>query len=168
LENVFIPDAAIVLRRPRGSYHPVWNVVLTVAMPLIMSVYVGIAQKAAQLAIDHTRRGKSPKPQAASLIGAMNNDLAAAEIQLGDMLRITNDYDFAAIDQNGHDILTRKTNVADTSIRTVTKAMEVVGGAGFYRAFGLERLFRDVQAARYHPLPESEQIRFSGEYLLRD
>ena len=101
-------------------------------MPLIMSVYVGIAQKAARLAIDHTRRRKSAKPQAASLIGAMNNNLAAAEIQLGDMLRITNDYDFAAIDQNGHDILTRKTNVAEASIRTVTKAMEVVGGAGFY------------------------------------
>jgi hypothetical protein len=25
-----------------------------------------------------------------------------------------------------------------------------------------------VQAARYHPLPESEQVKFSGEYLLRD
>jgi alkylation response protein AidB-like acyl-CoA dehydrogenase len=50
----------------------------------------------------------------------------------------------------------------------VTKAMEIVGGEGFYRGFGLERLFRDVQAARYHPLPEREQVNFSGEYLLRD
>jgi alkylation response protein AidB-like acyl-CoA dehydrogenase len=32
--------------------------------------------------------------------------------------------------------------------------MEIVGNEGFYRGFGLERLFRDVQAARYHPLPE--------------
>lgn len=54
------------------------------------------------------------------------------------------------------------------AIRAVTKAMEIVGGEGFYRASGLERLFRDVQAARYHPLLESEQVRFSGEYLLRD
>jgi alkylation response protein AidB-like acyl-CoA dehydrogenase len=168
LENVFIPDAAIALRRPRGAYHPIWNVVLTVAMPLIMSVYVGIAQKAAQLSIGHMRRKKSPKPQVPSLIGEMNNDLVAAEIQLGDMLRITNNYDFAAIDQNGHDILARKTNVANAAIRVVTKAMEIVGGEGFYRSFGLERLFRDVQAARYHPLPESEQVKFSGEYLLRD
>jgi alkylation response protein AidB-like acyl-CoA dehydrogenase len=59
LENVFITDAAIVLRRPRGAYHPVWNVVLTVAMPLIMSVYVGIAQKAAELSIAHVRRKKT-------------------------------------------------------------------------------------------------------------
>lgn len=168
LENVFIPDAAIALRRPRGAYHPVWNVVLTVAMPLIMSVYVGIAQKAAQLSISHTRQKKTAKPHAPYLIGEMNNDLVAAEVQLNDMLRIANNYDFDAIDQNGHDILTRKTNVANGAIRVVTKAMEIVGGEGFYRGFGLERLFRDVQAARYHPLPESDQVKFTGEYLLRD
>jgi len=168
LENVFVPDAAIVLRRPRGAWHPLWNIVLTVAMPLIMSVYVGIAQKAAELSINHIRRKKTPKAQTPSLIGAMNNDLVAAEIQLNDMLRIANNYDFEAIDQNGHDILTRKTNVANAAIRVVTKAMEIVGGEGFYRGFGLERLFRDVQAARYHPLPESDQVKFSGEYLIRD
>jgi len=98
----------------------------------------------------------------------MNNDLVAAEIQLNDMLRIANNYDFEPIDQNGQDILTRKTNVANAAIRVVTKAMEIAGGEGFYRGFGLERLFRDVQAARYHPLPESDQAKFSGEYLLRD
>ena len=168
LENVFIPDAAIVLRRPRGAYHPVWNVVLTVAMPLIMSVYVGIAQKAAQLTIGRVRRKKNAKPQVPSMIGEMNNDLVSAQIQLDDMLRIAHNYDFEAIDQNGHDILTRKTNVANAAIRVVTKAMEIVGGEGFFRSFGLERLFRDVQGARYHPLPESEQVKFSGEYLLQD
>ncbi|HEX2226552.1 MAG TPA: acyl-CoA dehydrogenase family protein [Candidatus Binatia bacterium] len=168
LENVFVPDAAIVLRRPRGVYHPVWNVVLTVAMPLIMSVYVGIAQKAAELSIRHMRRKKNAKPQVAHLIGEMNNYLVAAEIQLNDMLRIANNYDFEAVDQNGHDILTRKTNVANGAIGAVTKAMEIVGGEGFYRSFGLERLFRDVQGARYHPLPEADQVTFSGEYLLRD
>ena len=168
LENVFIPDAAIALRRPRGAYHPVWNVVLTVAMPLIMSVYVGIAEKAAQLAIGHIRRQKTIKPQITSLIGAMNNELVAAEIQLNDMLRIAENYEFEAVDKNGQDILTRKTNVANGAIGVVTKAMEIAGGAGFYRSFGLERLFRDIQAARYHPLPENEQVKFSGEYLLRD
>jgi alkylation response protein AidB-like acyl-CoA dehydrogenase len=168
LENVFISDAAIALRRPRGVYHPVWNVVLTVAMPLIMSVYVGIAQRAAELSISHIRRKKTAKPQVPYLVGEMNNDLVAAEIQLNDMLRIANNYDFEAIDRNGHDILARKTNVANAAIRVVTKAMEIVGGEGFYRGFGLERLFRDVQAARYHPLPESDQVKFSGEYLLRD
>ena len=33
------------------------------------------------------------------------------------------------------------------------------GGAGFYRAAGLERRFRDIQGARYHPLQAA-----AGEY----
>jgi alkylation response protein AidB-like acyl-CoA dehydrogenase len=168
LENVFVSDAAIALRRPRGVYHPIWNVVLTVAMPLIMSVYVGVAEKAAELSIGHVRRKKAAKPHVTSLLGEMNNQLVAAQVQLNDMLRIANDLDFEPVDQNGHDILARKTNVANAAIGTVTKAMEIVGGEGFYRGFGLERLFRDVQGARYHPLPEHEQVKFSGDYLLRD
>jgi hypothetical protein len=40
--------------------------------------------------------------------------------------------------------------------------------ANLYRGFGLERLFRDIQAARYHPLPERDQTKFADEYLLRD
>src|SRR5579883_1343738 len=43
LDNVFVPDDAIALRRPRGRFHPAWNVILTVALPLIMSVYAGVA-----------------------------------------------------------------------------------------------------------------------------
>jgi alkylation response protein AidB-like acyl-CoA dehydrogenase len=168
LENVFVPDSAVVLRRPRGAYHPLWNIVLTVALPLIMSVYVGIAQKAAKLLINQVRRRKNNKAHVPSLVGEMNNYLAAAEIQWNDMLRIANNYDFEPVDQNGHAILTRKTNVANAAIAVVTKAMEIAGGEGFYRDFGLERLFRDVQAARYHPLPERDQTYFSGEFLLRE
>ena len=76
------------------------------------------------------------KPQVPTLIGEMNNDLVATEIQLNDMLRIANNYDFEAVDQNGDDILKRKTNVANAAIRVMTKAMEIVGGEGFYRGFG--------------------------------
>jgi len=34
LDNVFVPEKAITLRRPCGEYHPVWNVVLTFALPM--------------------------------------------------------------------------------------------------------------------------------------
>lgn len=44
--------------------------------------------------------------------------------------------------------------------------MEVVGGGSFYRSLGLERLFRDVQGARYHPLQGKPQHRFSGRLAL--
>ena len=168
LEKVFVPETAITLRRPRGEFHPVWNVILTVAMPLIMSVYLGIAQKAKEIAIAHVANQKKNRPYIPELIGEMHNALTTAELNVKDMIRIANDFDFKPIDQYGQDILARKTNAANASIKVVEKAMEIVGGQGFYRSFGLERLFRDVQAAKYHPLQEKDQLRFTGEYILRN
>lgn len=37
-DQVFVPASAIVLERPKGDFHPVWNVILSVAMPLINSL----------------------------------------------------------------------------------------------------------------------------------
>lgn len=167
LENVFVPESAITLKRPRGEFHPVWNMILTVAMPLIMSVYVGIAQKAVSITIGNLKNQDKLKPYIPGLVGAMQNELTNAELNLKDMIRIANNFDFKPTDQNGHDILTRKTNTANASIAVVTKAMEIAGGQGFYRSFGLEKLFRDVQGAKYHPLQENEQVQFTGNFLLK-
>jgi alkylation response protein AidB-like acyl-CoA dehydrogenase len=166
LERVFVPEFAIALRRSQGEFHSFWNVILTVAMPLIMSVYVGIAQKAAFMAIEYAKGQKNAKQHLPSSVGAMHNELTCAELHLRDMIRIANNYDFKPVDQNGQDILTRKTIVANACVGVVTKAMEIVGGQGFFRSFGLERLFRDVQASKYHPLQEKDQQLFSGEYIL--
>jgi alkylation response protein AidB-like acyl-CoA dehydrogenase len=168
LEKVFIPERTVTLRRPFGVYHPVWNVILTVAMPLIMSVYVGIAQRASQIAITHVKRQKNHKSYHPALIGAMANELTAAEVLWTDMMRIADNYNFKPVDENGHQILMRKTNTAAACISVVTKAMEIVGGQGYFRSFGLEKLFRDVHAASYHPLQEQDQLKFSGEFILRN
>jgi alkylation response protein AidB-like acyl-CoA dehydrogenase len=166
LENVFVPDPAIVLRRARGEFHPFFNVVATVALPLIMSVYVGVAQRAAEITLQ-TLRKKPGGAHTPYLVAEMNNCLTAAEVQLQDMIRIGNNFDFQPVDRNGHEMFTRKTNVANACISAVSKAMEAVGGQGFYRSFGLEKLFRDVQGARYHPMQEKEQLYHSGSFLLK-
>ena len=52
------------------------------------------------------------------------------------------------------------------AITAVELAMELAGGAGFYRATGLERRFRDIQAARYHPLQAGPQAQYAGSMAL--
>jgi alkylation response protein AidB-like acyl-CoA dehydrogenase len=96
----------------------------------------------------------------------MFNELASAELNHRDMIRLANDLEFRPEDRLGQEILTRKTNVANACISVVTRAMEIVRGQAFHRRFGLERLFRDVQGARYHPLPGAEQQRFLGGWIL--
>jgi alkylation response protein AidB-like acyl-CoA dehydrogenase len=44
--------------------------------------------------------------------------------------------------------------------------MEAAGGAGFYRTQGLERRFRDIQGARYHPLQQGPQALYAGSMAL--
>jgi alkylation response protein AidB-like acyl-CoA dehydrogenase len=60
----------------------------------------------------------------------------------------------------------RRTNLATSALRVLEKAMEVAGGAALYRNMPLERLFRDIQACRYHPLQEKLQHRYTGRVLL--
>jgi alkylation response protein AidB-like acyl-CoA dehydrogenase len=161
LKRVFVPESAIALTRPQGEFHPFWNAVLSVAMPLIMSAYVGIAEKAARIAGAQARKG----PHSPYLLGEMHNLLTNAQVLWLDMVRLVNEFDFAPLDSQGNAILVRKTLVANACMATVNKAMEVVGGRSLFRRTELERLFRDVQGAPFHPLPEKTQHFFTGTLL---
>jgi alkylation response protein AidB-like acyl-CoA dehydrogenase len=52
------------------------------------------------------------------------------------------------------------------ALAAVEFAMELAGGAGFYRSAGLERKFRDIQASRYHPLTSGPQAQYAGSMAL--
>jgi alkylation response protein AidB-like acyl-CoA dehydrogenase len=45
-------------------------------------------------------------------------------------------------------------------------AMEISGGRSFHRPFGLEKLFRDAQGVRYHPIREEAQRKLSGQLAM--
>lgn len=165
IEGVFVPDNAVGLRRPQGLWHPFFNVVTAVAIPLIMAVYVGVAEAAHALAVERAKR-KQDDPQMAYLIGEMTHALTTAQMALQSMIAITNNYDFEPVDATANAIYIRKTILARAAIATVEKAMEVVGGSSFFRKTGIERLLRDVQGVRYHPLQEKRQHLFTGRMAL--
>lgn len=165
LDGVFVPEDAIALRRPRGRFHPAWNVILTVAMPLIMSVYAGVAEAAA--AIGAALAGKrAGDPSVPYLLGELTNELTMAQLAAADMVRLANDFDFAMTLDVANAMLVRKTIVAEHVMATVEKALEAAGGAGFYRNAGLERLLRDAHGAQFHPLSAKRQHRFTGRIAL--
>ena len=63
-------------------------------------------------------------------------------------------------------VMIGKQLVTRHAIAAVEFAMELAGGAGFYRSAGLERKFRDIQAARYHPLQSGPQAQYAGAMAL--
>ena len=165
LDRVFVPEEAVALRRPRGAYHPAWNVILTVAMPLIMSAYLGVAEAAATIGGQEARK-RAGDPATPYLLGELANHLTTARLAVADMVRIANDLDVEPTLDTADAVLVRKTIAAKAVFRTAEKALEASGGAGFYRLLGLERLLRDAHGAQFHPLPEKRQVLFTGRVAL--
>ncbi len=165
LDGVFVPEAAVALRRPRGKWHPFFIVVSTVAMPLVMSVYLGVAEAAAELArgIATKKREDRTIPY---LVGELENALVTAQMAVRGMVEIANNYQFEVTDRTASAIFVRKTIAAEAVLRTAEKALEVAGGAAFFRAVGLERLLRDAHGAQFHPLQEKRQLLFTGRVAL--
>ncbi len=159
---VFVAEEAIIARRPAGSWHPMWNVIIPIALPLITSCYVGLAEAAADMA---TASAKG-KPYLAKPLGELHNELTTAQLALDDMIRITDNYRFTPSVANADAILTRKSLAARAVKSTVEKAAELVGGPGFFKAHALERIVRDIRAMHFHPLPEARQQIFSGRVAL--
>lgn len=165
LRDVFVPETAISLRRPQSGFHPAFSVILTVAMPIIMSAYVGVAEQAAEITRTRSKL-RAGDPLTQILVGEMENLLTTAQLARNDMVRLANDLEFAPTVELASEILTRKTIAARHVIATAEKALEVTGGSGFFRKLGLERFLRDAHASQFHPLPEKRQQVFTGRHAL--
>jgi alkylation response protein AidB-like acyl-CoA dehydrogenase len=166
-DKVFVPETSIVLTRPRTGFHPVWNIVMTVAMPLIMSVYVGMAEKALELTLAHARKQSKNSEHLPLIVGRLNNSVVAARAQWQQMIRLCNEINFTPSETTTIEMLSLKTNTVNACIQALHESMQAIGGQSFYKVNPIERLFRDVQASQFHPLPEFEQYLFTGTRLLK-
>lgn len=160
-EDVFVPEEAVAMKRPLGRFHPAFNVIITVADPIVMSAYVGAAEAACEAARQPATKRKDD-PVVPYLLGEMENRLTTAQLACDDMVRLANDLDFTPSEELSSKVLIRKTVTANSTIGAVEKAMEVSGGGGYFRKAGIERLLRDVHASQFHPLPEKRQQLFTG------
>ncbi len=163
LDGLFVPEAGVALKRKAGEWHPLFQIIATTAFPLIYAAYLGVADRAREIALELAKK-RAMTPELRSLVGRMETELRGAEIAHGAML--------AAVERNApsaesvNAVMIGKTLVADHAIRAVELAMELAGGAGFYRSAGLERCFRDIQGARYHPMQRGAQAQYSGAMAL--
>jgi acyl-CoA dehydrogenase len=139
--------------------------VLTVAMPLITSVYVGLAEKAAAMVREGAAK-RAGDPVLPFLLGELENALTSARLAVDSMVELANDFDFEPEMERTNAMVVRKTLAVKAAHETTEKALEATGGAGFYRAVGLERFVRDAHAGHFHPLQEKRQHLFTGRLAL--
>lgn len=163
IEELLIPDAGVSFARNAGEWHPVFQIIATVAMPLIYAAYLGVAESARDIAVGLARK-KPAGPHLVDLAGRMDTALRAAQLAHRHMIATAEAN--APSETSVNEVMIGRSLVAARAIEAVGLAMELAGGAGFYRANGLERRFRDIQGARFHPMQQGPQAAYAGSMAL--
>ena len=162
MKDAFVPDAAIVAKRPAGQWHPMWDMIIPIAMPIIVSCYLGLAERAVQIATD-ANRGREDK---AEEVGELKNQLQTARLARDAMVAQSRELQFTPSLANTDNVFMNKSVATKAIHASVNAAANLVGGAGFFKGNDIERIMRDVRALHFHPLPEATQRRVTGRLAL--
>ena len=120
-QDVFVPDAAVSVRRPSGDWHPIMHLISMVAFPLVYAVYTGVAEAARDIA-DAQRPSARGRPRSSWSASCRPSGRRRAS-------RIDSMVAFADTAQPGEtttsEIFTHRSLVARSALRTVELALEV-------------------------------------------
>ncbi len=166
LHDVFVPEERVLARRPHGKVDGPLQVILTIAMPPIAAVYLGVAEAArdhAVAAVTATPRGDDPTVQ--RQVGLMDTRLRVAGWALDGALQIAGDDPAPSMDTVAA-VMAAKREIALAGIEVSDLAMDVVGGAAFYRTSPIARCYRDVRGAKFHPFGPDETLLHAGRLAL--
>lgn len=163
IDGHVIPETGVALKRKAGEWHLLFQIIASIAIPLIYGVYVGIAEHARDLAVSMAAK-RRVDPNITQLIGQLETELRGAQIAHEYMLSVTRRNAPSAASIN--DVMMGRQLVARHAIRAVELAMEAAGGASYFKRNELECCFRDVQGARFHPMQTVQQANYAGAMAL--
>lgn len=162
LQDVFVPDERVLARRPHGRLDGPLQVILSVAIPPISAVYLGVADAArdhAVAAVRGTPRAEDPAVQ--RQVGLMDTRLRVAGWALDGALAVVGDDPEPSMDTVVA-VMAAKREIALAGVEVCDLALEVGGGASFYRTSPIERCYRDVRGLKYHPFPSDDALVHAG------
>jgi alkylation response protein AidB-like acyl-CoA dehydrogenase len=160
LDGVFVPDARIGRVVPAGDATDLFVVAMAIwPLALFGAVYLGIADRALELAVDGAKRKSSMaidrgayayNPMVQHQVAEMFLELDAASATVD---RFVADW-VAGVDHGETwvpKVYSTKWRAVEAAKRVVDVALDVAGGAGMFKGNELERLYRDVRCGGFHP-----------------
>jgi alkylation response protein AidB-like acyl-CoA dehydrogenase len=161
LEGAFVPDQYVARVVP-PDFAGADLFVLAVfvwAEPTFGSIYLGLAQRAIDLAVEGVKNKKS--------IAQMNRSMAyhpevqhnVAEMVLAldgasaHVERVADDWS-NGVDHGGlwpSKLVSAKYHAVEAAKKIVDRAYDVIGGSGMFKRHEIERIYRDVRAGTIHP-----------------
>jgi alkylation response protein AidB-like acyl-CoA dehydrogenase len=164
LEDVFVPEEKVLANRPYGVVDPPLQVIASIAFPIISAVYLGVAESAYEAALAATK-SRSTSPLLQRQVGLMANRLRVAGWALDGALSVVGD-DPAPSLETFAAVMAAKREVALAGIEVCDLAMDVAGGAAFFRGSVIERAYRDIRAVKFHPLTPEDTLVQAGRLAL--
>lgn len=158
LEGAFVPDRYIARLVPAGTVDLFVLSVFGWAEPTFASIYLGLAERARDLAAAGVRkrtslaltRSMAYHPEIQHCFAEMQLGLEAASAQVE---RVADEWS-SGVDHGAQwpmKLVAAKHNAVEAAKKVVDLAMTVSGGAGMFRSNELERLYRDVRCGGFHP-----------------
>jgi alkylation response protein AidB-like acyl-CoA dehydrogenase len=171
LDDVFVPEEAVFHRYPANHFDATMlKTVWGWAMPTFGAVYLGIGAGALAFAREQAlKRGREHDPHVQRLFAEMEILLETARALLfrhaHEMASEALYTDLPVQDGMAKAVLVKHV-CCTNAIRIVDLALDVVGGAGYYRRLPLERMYRDVRAGAMMPYNPLEAIDLFGRTSL--
>jgi acyl-CoA dehydrogenase len=166
IHDVFVPEDKVLARRPWGVLDPPLQVIASIAMPVISAVYLGVAEAARDAAVATvagTPRADDPTIQ--RQVGAMNHRLRVMTWALDGALRTVGDDPTPAM-ATVVDVMAAKREIAIGGVEVCDLAMDVAGGSAFFKSSPIERSYRDIRGAKFHPFGPEQTLVHAGRVAL--
>jgi alkylation response protein AidB-like acyl-CoA dehydrogenase len=164
IEDVFVPDERVHANRPYGVIDPPLQVIVSIAMPIVSAVYLGVAEAAYRAAVEASAP-KADDPIVQRQVGLMAHRLQIASWALDRALDEIGDDPEPSVHRMAA-ALAAKREIALAGIEVCDLAMDLGGGAGFYKGSVIERCYRDIRAVKFHPLTPEATLVHAGRLEL--
>jgi alkylation response protein AidB-like acyl-CoA dehydrogenase len=166
ITDVFVPDERVVADRPYGVVDPPLQVIASIAFSIVDGVYLGVAEAAAAAAIELvTGQAKGDDPSVQRLVGLMRNRLQVAGWALDGSLAVVGDDPGPSMETVAA-VMATKREISLAGIEVCDLAMEVAGGAAFFKGSPIERAYRDIRGIKFHPFSIEMTLLHAGRLAL--
>lgn len=163
IDDVFVPDERVLADRPHGIVDPPLQVIATIGFSIISGVYLGIAEGAFAHAIAAVSDPEDRITQ--RQLGLMRHRTQVAAWALDGAFAIVGD-DPAPSLETVESVMFAKREIALAGVEVCDLAMEVAGGSSYFRGSPIERAYRDIRAAKFHPFTPEGTLTRAGRAAL--
>lgn len=164
IENVFVPDERVLANRPHGVLDGPLQVIVSIGFSVINGAYLGVADGAAACAIEAVA-DRATDPGIQRQVGLMQHRLRVASWAQDGALAAVGDDPQPSMETVAA-VMAAKREIALAGVEVCDIAMELAGGRAYFKGSPIERAYRDIRAAKFHPLTPEATLLHGGRLAL--